>query len=432
VARVEAMKNVTLGCLTKLCYRYPTFYGFDYQASGVLVLKGENITRDGDLVEADEPNYITEQIHARFPMTHLEAGDLIVSVRGEVGKVGIVPERFAGSNINANTIRISLNDRARGKEFTPEFLWLFLNSELGQLLIGQFIAGGVQETITAPELLEVRIPKLNLESQQELVSAMDVARAERQAKLAEADALLAGVDAFLVANLGLTLPPKDDRKVFAARLKDARHQLHLNADYFHPERILALRVLEASSRRAPCAKLAEVVSFIRDQIKTPGPNYISLAHVQSNTGELVNSIEEAAGACSEFQTEDVLFARLRPYLNKVYRAEMDGCCSPEFHVLRVNNAHELLPDYLAAILRSSLTLAQTRHMMTGNTHPRLTNEDVINLVIPIPKDLGVQEAIATEVRRRRDKARRLRADAEGGWRAAKRRFEEQLLSPAQP
>lgn len=91
-----------------------------------------------------------------------------------------------------------------------------------------------------------------------------------------------------------------------------------------------------------------------------------------------------------------------------------------------------MPDYLAAILRSKLTLAQTRHMMTGNTHPRLTNEDVVNLVIPIPKDIAAQHAIAAEARRRREEARRLRAEAEAGWQEAKRWFEEQLLGPGQP
>jgi neutral trehalase len=66
-------------------------------------------------------------------------------------------------------------------------------------------------------------------------------------------------------------------------------------------------------------------------------------------------------------------------------------------------------------------------MMTGNTHPRLTNEDVVNLVVPVPKP-AIQEFIAAEVqRRRREEARRLRAEAEAGWQAAKQWFERQLL-----
>ena len=99
------------------------------------------------------------------------------------------------------------------------------------------------------------------------------------------------------------------------RLKEARQQFHLNADYFHPERVLALRAMDAAAQRVPCARLVDVVSFVRELIKTPGPNYLSLAHVQSNTGELISADEEASGACLEFQTDDVLFARLRPYLN---------------------------------------------------------------------------------------------------------------------
>ncbi len=42
-----------------------------------------------------------------------------------------------------------------------------------------------------------------------------------------------------------------------------------------------------------------------------------------------------------------------------------------------------------------------------------------------------QTSIATEARRRREEARRLRIEAETGWQAAKRWFEEQLLGPVQ-
>lgn len=259
---------------------------------------------------------------------------------------------------------------------------------------------------------------------------MGEARAVRSARLAEADALLAGLDGYLLDALNLTPPPKDERKVFAVSKSLLGSQARLNADYFHPERILALRALEHPEQGLVCQRLEQVADFIRDQIRTPGPNYLSLANVQSHTGELVATDENVTGACSLFQRGDVLFARLRPYLNKVRATENDGCCSPEFHVLRAKDAATLSPDYLAAILRSSLTLAQTRHMMTGNTHPRLTNEDVVNLVIPVPNP-AVQETIAAEARRRREEARRLRTKAEVDWQAAKRWFEEQLLGSVQ-
>jgi hypothetical protein len=67
-------------------------------------------------------------------------------------------------------------------------------------------------------------------------------------------------------------------------------------------------------------------------------------------------------------------------------------------------------------------------MMTGNTHPRLANEDVGNLVVPVP-DPKIQEKIATEVYDRRKRARSLYDEARTLLDAAKCRFEEELLEP---
>jgi hypothetical protein len=418
--------------LTKICYRYPTFYGFDYQPDGVMVLKGENISREGELADVEEPSFISQEVHARFPLTHVEAGDLIISVRGEVGKVGFITPKHAGANINANTIRIAFHDSIKGTEFEPEFIWLYLNSDIGQSLIRQFIAGGVQETITAPELLQVRIPKLSPIKQRELLAAMKTARSTRQQKQAEADALLAGFDGYLLTQLGLTAPASDARQVFAVRLGQLRDTGRLNADYFHPERILAIRAMEKNRKTMRVERLRDIADFVRDAVPAEtSENYLGLANVQSNTGELVESNEEdGEGLCFRYAPQDVLFARLRPYLNKVHRAEKAGVCSTEFHVIRIHPAakpqDEIRADYLATVLRSSLVLAQTRHMMTGNTHPRLANEDVVNLIVPIP-DPKIQAIIAAEVTRRRAEARRLRSSAGAEWAAAKARFEQELL-----
>ena len=201
--------------------------------------------------------------------------------------------------------------------------------------------------------------------------------------------------------------------------------MRLNSEYYHPERIAALRSLDTAASGLNIASLAQIVSFVREQLKTPTETYLGLAHVQSNTGELTDASDSASGNCFVYQAGDVLFARLRPYLNKVHRAETGGTCSTEFHVLRIDDAEKLHPDYLAAILRSKVVLAQTVHMVAGNTHPRLTNEDVANLKIPIPTP-EIQQTIATEINRCRQDARRLRTEAETSWQAAKQWFEEQL------
>lgn len=396
-------------------------------ADGIRYLRSQDLC-DGEIT-AKDAIYISKDYYSKIQRSHIKPGYLLFSIMASIGNSAIVPDDFPPATANR---AVGILVPKTENKFLTWYLFYLLSTNLGTELYTRIKKGGLQQRTNLADVdsLEFPLPKESI--QQKLVAAMNTAHSEWRSKLAEADALLSGLDDFLLETIGLTKPPKDDRKVFAATVRNASEQSHFNADYFHPERILAIRVMEAASARVPCANLASVVDFIRNQIKTPGKNYLSLAHVQSNTGELVETNEESAGACSLYKTGDVLFARLRPYLNKVYRAEMDGCCSPEFHVLRVKDSETLRPDYLGAILRSSLTLAQTRHMMTGNTHPRLTNEDVVNLMIPIPKKVAVQETIAVEARRRREEARRLRAEAEAGWQKAKLWFEEQLLGTAKP
>jgi hypothetical protein len=209
----------------------------------------------------------------------------------------------------------------------------------------------------------------------------------------------------------------------------------LNPDYFHPERINAIKAVQSKYPGDRSGTLAFIAEFRRDvrQIK-PEDEYLGLANVQPNTGERIDSSDDdGEGTVFEYDQNDVLFARLRPYLNKVYRAETGGVCSPEFHVMRIHpgkdGVRRVIPDYLAAVLRSSIVLFQTRHMMTGNTHPRLANDDVVNLVVPIP-DGKIQAQVAAEMARRRVEARRLRAEADRVWDQAKADFEAALLGPA--
>jgi len=372
-------------------------------------------------IQLDNLLHISSEQPQKMDKCLLKGGEVIVVRSGaNTGDSAFIPPELSGAYAAYDLI-LKFNDAA-----DPKFIAYFLDTEIGRLQLNLVRGRSAQPHVNAEEVSNIRVVLPPLQKQIELVFAMDEAQSQRKQKLAEADALLSSLDDYLINALGLDRPVKDERKVFAMRLQDIQSQGRLNSDYFHPERILALRAMTTAAQTINCQKLEDVVSFVRDKIKKPENNYLGLAHVQSNTGELTNADDIATGDCFTFQNQDVLFARLRPYLNKVYRAEMDGCCSPEFHVLRIRDDNRLLPDYLAVILRSRLILAQTIHMMTGNTHPRLTNDDVINLLIPIP-NIDLQEDISNEVQRRRDEARRLRSEAEIGWQEAKQWFEEQLL-----
>lgn len=391
-----------------------------YAAAGIKFFRIMNV-EDGEVLERDL-KHITEGVHSGdLSRSQLESGDVLLTITGRVGSAAVVQEEHLPANINQHIARLRV-DRERCR---PEFLSEWLNCPAGLDLSNRGVSGGTRIALDYGAVRSIPIPLPALAEQDRLVAAMDAARGERREKLAAADGLLAGLDDFVLGELGIERPAAAGRRVFGVRLGQLSQPGQINADYYHPERVKALQAL-GEVENLEVAALSQVVSFERNQLKTPVENYLSLAHIQSNTGELTAAEDTAEGSCFVYQPDDVLFARLRPYLNKVYRAEQDGCCTVEFHVLRVIDRDYLLPEYLAAVLRSKLVLAQTVHMMTGNTHPRISNDEVVNLRIPIP-DMGTQETIANEVIRRREEARRLRAEAEAGWVAAREWFEGEVL-----
>lgn len=150
---------------------------------------------------------------------------------------------------------------------------------------------------------------------------------------------------------------------------------------FRQERVDTIRKIVATSNYC---KLKDVVSNVKQIVTELSPMdiYIGLENIESNTGDYIPTKEkETISSAAIFNKGDILFPKLRPYLNKVYRAEFAGKCSTEFHVFQAKNIH---PDFLVIILRSNLILNQTKYLMTGNTLPRLQTSDVENLIIPLP------------------------------------------------
>jgi len=398
----------------------------DYREVGVPLLRISDIKEDGTIDETGLV-YLDEAKANSLASTQVEPGDLVISQRGTVGISAIVPDSHPVWNISANLIAVT-----KITKVSAPCVQLILSCRAGAKQLERNRSGQVQGKVTTEDVASVLIPLPPPGIQRALVAEMEAAREAHRRRLEEADALLTGIDAYLLAQLGLAPPPREQRPAFAVNLARLRSDERLNPEYFHPERQQAVRAILAADKSVVPVRIKDVANFVRDAEQVSClEEYIGLGSVQRNTGELIESFDEdAQGQAFRFMAGDVLFCRLRPYLNKVHKAERNGICSTEFHVIRVRPTekltHTVLPDYLAAVLRSSVVVAQTTHMMTGNTHPRLSNADVVNLLIPVPSP-GVQERIVAVISKRRADARRLRAEAAAEWEAAKARFEEKLL-----
>jgi restriction endonuclease S subunit len=154
-----------------------------YADSGVKFLRILNIN-DGEILEGDI-KYITGKVHQNdLSRSQLDAGDVLMTITGRVGSAAVVDSEHLPANINQHIARLRI-DQARCR---PEFLSEWLNCPTGLELSNRFVSGGTRSALDYGAIRNIRVPLPDLPTQDKLLAAMDAARAERRAKLAEAEA----------------------------------------------------------------------------------------------------------------------------------------------------------------------------------------------------------------------------------------------------
>lgn len=146
------------------------------------------------------------------------------------------------------------------------------------------------------------------------------------------------------------------------------------------------------------AKLGEVckVSASSKMIDKSKAWLLNLDMVEQQTGQIIkyNFVGEDGlnGSITQFDTENVLYSKLRPNLNKVVLPERDGFCTSELLPLRPD-ARKLDRSYLAVFLRSDGFVNWAVSKTAGAKMPRLGTKDLLNANIPLP-EIKEQKAIA--------------------------------------
>ena len=151
------------------------------------------------------------------------------------------------------------------------------------------------------------------------------------------------------------------------------------------------------------AKLGEVckVSASTKMIDKSKAWLLNLDMVEQQTGRVVeyNFVGEDGlnGSITQFDTENVLYSKLRPNLNKVVLPERDGFCTSELLPLRPD-ARKLDRSYLAVFLRSDGFVNWAVSETAGAKMPRLGTKDLLNANIPLP-EIKEQKAIAEKFKK---------------------------------
>ena len=101
------------------------------------------------------------------------------------------------------------------------------------------------------------------------------------------------------------------------------------------------------------------------------------------------------GVRHKFDKGNVLYSKLRTYLNKVLVAPCDGYCTTE--IIPFNSYGGISTDYLTYVLRSAYFVNYTQQCGYGVKMPRLSTSDACKGLIPLPP-IAEQERIVMQIK----------------------------------
>ena len=145
-------------------------------------------------------------------------------------------------------------------------------------------------------------------------------------------------------------------------------------------------------------RLGNVAKRIADK-HSPDPNselvFIGMDAIapHSMKARAGQPFRELRSAASAFQTGDVLYGRLRPYLNKVWYATHAGACSGELIVIRPSSV--LDAHYLAFLLHSDAFVEFASHAVSGD-RPRIDFGTMGDYPVPVPP-INIQRLIVARI-----------------------------------
>ena len=312
-----------------------------------------------------------------------------------------------------------------GEKVLPKYVFAFAQTPYYHEWVSAIQRSAGQPNINAQEYRNLEIPLPPLPEQRKIVAELDAAYEAKRAADERAAKLLATIDDMVLKELGIANLPKPDTslssRIFTVPAREV-HNGRLDS--------IAYQSMRRQFYKNVCAgmyeilRLNEIVDVDRRQTDSLGGlTYVGLENINGEDGSYCpTSDKESISTAMLFRKGEILFPKLRPYLNKVWLADFDGAASTEFFPLIPT---DVSAEYLIVYLRLTQVARVMTLLMTGNTLPRVQLEDVLSLPVPIPPR-SVQDRIASTASSIRAEARKLKADATAALDAAKRMIEARI------
>jgi len=294
------------------------FKSNDFIEEGVPVVKMSEI-KNGTINESSV--FLPERFKQSHKKVMLTYQDIVVSTVGSsaevknsaVGQIGIVPEIHNESLLNQNTVVFSPNRKVLSNSYLP----YVLKSQAYREHLDLHAHGTAnQASLNLEDMLKFVFSFPPLQEQKTIATYLDIATAK--------------ID---------TLIEKQTRLI--ALLKEKRQAVISTAvtrglDSSVPMKESGVEWLGEIPVGWEVKKLKYNLTLQTKKVEITNQQVIALENIAGWSGKYVATNSKYQGDDVEFQSGDILFGKLRPYLAKVYKADEEGVAFGDILVYRPN------------------------------------------------------------------------------------------------
>lgn len=168
----------------------PTSLGYKYSDQGIRFIRAQNID-NGRVIYQDSDLFIDEATDEALRRSRLRPGDVLISIAGTIGRVGVVPEHAPSLNCNQAVAILRLKD-----SLDRDYLRYWLSTaEAIRQIAGRSVTATISN-LSLGQIKELEVPVPPLEEQRRIAEILELAdglRAKRREALAEVEGLTQAV-----------------------------------------------------------------------------------------------------------------------------------------------------------------------------------------------------------------------------------------------
>jgi type I restriction enzyme, S subunit len=343
--------------------KYP--HQSEFKKEGIPFIRANNF-KNNTIIQKDL-KFISKEKHSILKKGHLKTNDVLITTRGDIGNLAIVPINFNDANINAQIVRLEPDSRL----ITPKFLLFALKSNYIRSQLVNNTTGTALKQLPVSKLKKVKILLPPLDQQNKIVEILEKAEKLKE-KRREANKL---ADEYL-KNLFL--------EMFGNVLVDSKGY--------------GTKKIKSGIKNVKKIDPKEV--FKNNKFK-----YIDIASIDRvkkviSTTNKITGLDAPSRARQEIFENDLLISTVRPNLNTValVTKKLNGqICSTGFCVLRADNKI-FLPEYLFYTSTMPYFINNLVTACSGANYPAVSNKQILEIDISAPS-IKLQLKFAQEVQK---------------------------------